>query len=1117
MINCGNIRWIARYELKLLLRNRVLVFFMFLAFIGIPGIQYMMMGRLYFYYLYILPCSLPLVNAILFNVFQSFIVIVLAVDFCVKEKKMDTLHAIQVRNYSNWEYVAGKYAGIILLLSALNVAVILPLFVFHILSDIPFAFWPYVFYFGTLTLPALLFITALTIWVNVVIKTPFFSLIGLIGFLLLDIFFFTDKINGTLDYMAVSIPNVFSELTGHVGLSLYLRQRLCILVVGTACLIFAAVSLSRLDNSLRQRFRLKIFGSLVLLVGLLAGVSYYGHFFQEKQRRKDYIGWYEKYQKASRINILQQSIVYKQEDDRMTVVDSMIICNAGQNDLNEVVLYLNPGLTVTKLVSGEKQINFKRKGQVLLLQDTVKGGTKQRLVISYSGKINEDVCYLDVPDSVYYNTTYSNSLLCYGKHNACISEQFTFLTPECLWVPVSVPPFNPITPYQQEKDLTLFRLTVFHDSALTAVSQGKVLRYSRSTDFINQYPLPGVTLCIGKYQQQSILVDSVSFEIYFSNPQNNFHCLQNASPEGIVSGLKQLTGLFAEKYNRSYPFEKLALIELPVSVSSYSRGGRIGSELVQPELLFQFENWCKSSQFSSLENRRQLMKSMQTEFTDIDIETKYIEGMYRDFDDQALCFPHMNLVDLLSEHQWILRKVKNKVAVAPLYTEFSGKIYAEEFPGIDRIINREPIEDFDVLSKKVGAPAYYKALEYLVSHSMREAFNDPKVMEDIDNILLLKSLYFHKYLYSFLTKQEYDDFLSDLRKRHLFKNIPLAQFSTAFQETFGIDLSNLIRDLYDHQGVPFILIRNIKQNVWRSEGQDSVFLSFDAWNSSQTDGVITCYVNIPEQSFKWEEVKNVVLHAGESVRFFVPLESQIEEIMLHTNFSATLPGNYIELLPDKMEEIFSYPGEGVPIDTNIFLNAPDEIIVDNEDEGFHITRSKSQKTLFGSVIHKEIPEYAETRDFLKQDFVDWIPSLYSNAYGVAKRSFYCKMVGNGESKVEWNANLPEDGDYEVFVYQLELHTLYQMGKDSVAYSYVLNQGDFEADICVGVRVFFRDVYLKDNTGFEDEFSTYFRYGSWISVGTYRLSAGPVRLTLYDRGKTGSFIFADAVKWKKVND
>ena len=116
--------------------------------------------------LFFLPAAMPYANAVLFSVLQSFIIIFLAGNFLSRNRKCTSNEAFDVRPIANGEYIWGKGLGVVYLLTTLNMMVVLLVFVINLFGSVqPCSVWLYLFYFFTLTLPSLLFMTGCTILV----------------------------------------------------------------------------------------------------------------------------------------------------------------------------------------------------------------------------------------------------------------------------------------------------------------------------------------------------------------------------------------------------------------------------------------------------------------------------------------------------------------------------------------------------------------------------------------------------------------------------------------------------------------------------------------------------------------------------------------------------------------------------------------------------------------------------------------------------------------------------------------------------------------------------------------------------------------------------------------
>ena len=150
-----------------------------------------------------LPAAMPYVNAVLFSVLQSFIIIFLAGNFLSRNRKCTSNEAFDVRPIANGEYIWGKGLGVVYLLTTLNVMVVLLVFVINLFGSVqPCSVWLYLFYFFTLTLPSLLFMTGCTILVKSFIKSEFLGVLFLLSFLVVNILVIGKIYHGVADFLA---------------------------------------------------------------------------------------------------------------------------------------------------------------------------------------------------------------------------------------------------------------------------------------------------------------------------------------------------------------------------------------------------------------------------------------------------------------------------------------------------------------------------------------------------------------------------------------------------------------------------------------------------------------------------------------------------------------------------------------------------------------------------------------------------------------------------------------------------------------------------------------------------------------------------------------------------
>lgn len=122
-----------------------------------------------------------------------------------------------------------------------------------------------------------------------------------------------------------------------------------------------------------------------------------------------------------------------------------------------------------------------------------------------------------------------------------------------------------------------------------------------------------------------------------------------------------------------------------------------------------------------------------------------------------------------------------------------------------------------------------------------------------------------------------------------------------------------------------------------------------------------------------------------------------------------------------------------------------------------------------------------------------------------------KEFGSGKFKAEWVANLPEAGKYEIFVNRPHIQLTSNAGVGFTDYPGMKNY--YTVYTPEGKEEVVLEVEKGDPT--------------WVSLGTFTLSAGESRVVLDDRGVTIEeesyghsmkyiqLVVADAVKWVKV--
>lgn len=174
-MNIRNIRLIARYEMKKLSRDWSFKMVTVLTVLIVPFLHIMTQGKLAKpeWIAISLPSAIPYANACLVNTLLALVILFFGGNFLREDAREGGHSALSARPFSNPEALWGKTLAFLFFMLCLSLFLgAIAMFVHFFWSDSPFAFSPYVFYFFTLTCPALVFFTGLTTWVKGITRHP---------------------------------------------------------------------------------------------------------------------------------------------------------------------------------------------------------------------------------------------------------------------------------------------------------------------------------------------------------------------------------------------------------------------------------------------------------------------------------------------------------------------------------------------------------------------------------------------------------------------------------------------------------------------------------------------------------------------------------------------------------------------------------------------------------------------------------------------------------------------------------------------------------------------------------------------------------------------------------
>ena len=1013
--------------------------------------------------------SVPVRATYFLNLFQSLVVIFLVCDITRKRKRAECREVLSVRPLGNVPFFWGEFAGIFF--PFLIVDVLFMMFCLCANLLIPDSLvnpWVYLSFLARDVLPTFVFVVGLSLLVSRFIRYPFLSWLVLVTIFYLSYAYLAEPFHGLLDFRGSLLAETFSTIVGFMHSSTCLLQRGIFLSLGIGLLCLAVPCSRRLSRESGRNVFFSIMGCLFLVLTVWAGYIYMDIFRERQVNRESYREIFSRYESIPRTRIVTHDITYMPLENGFSAQSRMTVVNRTREKMKRLILYLNPGLQIHKLAESGRDISFLRDGQAVVVERELNPGDSTVMEMVYGGKIDEDIYRVGVDNEAYFTPERQVDVERYGKRTAFVSRDYTLLIPEILWYPVAIPPT--VLETFREVDFTIYTLHVKNPDGLMVLSQGIPEKRQDGITFRNLQALTGLSLCFGNYERRSVMVDSITVEFY-TYPGNDFYMQDfdkwmekiagDSNAEEYRNKLKnECRDAIESEMPNLYPFKLLKIVEVPPSfLNSFSF-----KENVQPEMVFFSERMTG----------------------ELDNPGDWLDVSQEDTDDVAY-----------SLAQEISNFFKNTHAER-LFSDFHWGVSSAKYPGVGWLFNKmvTPEVDRQFLFPSTLNNISRLGLEGLIQDGC----------SGHDKVISMKIAHLLAYLTTITSWDSLSGYMQEFTQASRFQEMDFETFLNGFRERFGQDIRSFVDEWYTSREIPRLIIKDIMYR--RTEEIQSV--DFKVGNTGNVDGVVSLLLVELTTSGKNAIVnsQSFLIRPGEYKRI-VAHEKFGSKLLLSTNFSKRVP----ERITFSKHDVPLWKGELPPagvtlLDKNHFF-PPGEIIVDNEDEGFHLIDSSGNrlKRLAERLSEKKQEDYNYYCTDLKEN--SWgVPLISDGVYGREIHSAFVKQAGKGNSKAEWKALLPEAGKYEISVYRSGIESI-----QTTEYTYAANYP--------GMKNYYT-VYTPEGKE-EIVWEVSDNDSEWVSLGTFYLPAGESRVVLDDRGAgtliegNAQLIVVDAVKWVKVKN
>jgi len=1135
----ANIRTVARFEFRTLLRSWFFRIFSILILLNLLGLNIATLteGGDNNWAIRSIISNIPYMNMAFLNIAQALLAVFLASDFLKRDKKLDTTEVIYTRSMTNWEYVFGKTFGIIMVFGILNILVLLMALIINIVvSGVEVDYMAYLMYPLLLGFPTLIFTLGLAFLLMSLIRNQAVTLIVLLGFAALSLFFIKDKVNYLFDYMAFTFPLMWSDLIGSGNLQEILLHRSIYLFLGIAFIFASILLLRRLPQS-----RLFSIISIVLMIGFFAlgfggGFSYWKKYNNDKIFREETKKLNDTVSKLPVIGIESYDLNLEHQNESISLVASLV-SKKDAADLPETLIFsLNPGLELSKCSINNVAVDFEREKHIIRIKKPAYINCKLKIDFTYKGVIDERICYLDITDEDLTTKHGPNFIIASPKRYGIVQTEYVLLTPESVWYPIPGGTFGSnlmITPLKQ---FSSYSLSVTTKEGMTAVSQGTSSHNGDQWNFKSQTPFHGISLVIGEFESRSLNIDdSLQIEIYYHEGHDSFFETLGLLSDTLPILVKETLEDYQRSLGLSYPYDFLKLVEAPVQFYSYQRVWAKGYDYVQPGMIFYPENL-------SFLKRGNLRKELDRAI-DRAVER---DDMSTDEDLQAQVFTNLiknNFIQGVTNYRMIMRggKFSSSVSDAPPWSIFPNYfVYVNNFVSDEYQMINATLESY--IGSKInqsggfgrsmgGVSAEEKANLALAEHSFAELLDIPDEKNILQSVIGAKGKQLFSYLEASIGTDEFISFITNELNGSRFTDVMFDDFAQRIMENYSLDISPFMQNWFQGTELPSFLVTNVR-NFEIQEGENTVFqIFFTISNTASIDGMVNVSFRTGGRGGRMGGGMGMSLRSTQFTAYslagrddatnhlyFVPAQTAFEYALIlddqprmmsvNTLISSNLPANLTYPFPDIEKRNMIGRESAIQTELVTALAQANELIVDNEDKGFSIHEEGSSNRLSGLLgIDQKESDFKYQRLNVWRPPMTWVLTTQTGFYGDFIRSAHYTRSGEGERFVEWNVDIPEAGYYDVYCYLNSMVARISRFRG--------RGGDRGGNRGSGSDI--KDVYhytVFHDDG-EDEVSKALSNieDGWNMLGSFYFSPGKAKIRLSNEN-TGKLVVADAVKWEK---
>lgn len=1025
----------------------------------------------------------------------------LAFDLRARDSRERIVEVLDAKPYSNLELLVGRFVGIFLASWVPTVIVILALaggawlfgspieprslVTFTIFMAAPaYVFWiGLVFLLTTLLRNRLLVAVASVLLVVAQVATSWFMPIWSIPMV--------DVPGG----LAVPLP---SDVAPMIIDGQGLLQRGAVCLFGIGLLFLAALLYQRRDDSSRPA--LAGAGAVTVLVALaglgLATMSNRAVVLHKEAWRAAHLARAD--EPVPDVRSMRGRIAI--DPGSRLDLDLVLSVAAPDAALETALFTLNPGIDVERVAVDGADAGFTHEDGLLevTLPAGLPAGATAEIAIVASGSPTGEFAYFDAAMEPYDLRPIEGQVLVLGWDPLIFESDHVSLLPGTGWLPTSGPAATadgtPRTP-----DFFTVDLDVEVPPSWLVAGPGRREGSDGRFHFETDAPLPGVALVADRYDSIAVELEGVTLEVLL-HPDHHANFTFFADASGEVEDWLDERLAEARDLGLAYPYDGLTLVEVPNRLRGFGGGWRMDTTLAQPSVILLRENSFPTARFDGNIAKRQFERAKDREGGVPEYKLELLQAFFSNdlnggnpFIAAARSFlgsqtagrgPAGAPMDFVLE-QMTSRLLTDRGGYFSVH--FFDRRFGERFAMAGQAMGSgDRISDSyaEVLTNMVTSTPEVWETVTTTSLDELDPWEDPQRTIDVYS---LKGGAMARSLLDRLGREKSGEFIAALRERARGETYTRADVLAA-GEAVGEDLADWLDLWLDGTRLPGFVVGSVESFRVRDPQDDNPRhqVLITVRNDEEASGLVRVEYRTAESGYPDNRSEPVTIGGHSARQIGVVDEETITGVRVvpylslnRQPFEASLPVLDTESITEGEPFVGAREVPWNPPDT-------DAIVVDDLDPGFSVEDGEGR-----GLLRVEGGRADETLDqglpVAAGRPAEWSRTTRQQAWGKYRHTAVLIKAGQGQRIAQFAADIPDPGEWELEMHVPRLGGFYKTGTFHI--EIVDDTGSREATLDASV----------DNDG-------------WVSVGTYEIADGEVRVRLSDQSDGKVVVIADAVRW-----